>query len=101
MLLSISGTLALAASLSEMASICPVAGAQYQWTYMFAPEKSKAFITRMQGERNANLDNVKPETHILITRLDHRLRLAGYCDQHYIFDRDSDPRLDHFELRRL
>ncbi|KAK5123027.1 hypothetical protein LTR85_003593 [Meristemomyces frigidus] len=49
MLLSISGTLALAASLSEMASICPIAGAQYHWTYMFAPPKAAAFITWMQG----------------------------------------------------
>jgi amino acid transporter len=49
MLLSVSGTLALAASLSEMASICPVAGAQYHWTYMFAPRKAAAFITWMQG----------------------------------------------------
>ncbi|KAK4556924.1 hypothetical protein LTR86_005905 [Recurvomyces mirabilis] len=49
MLLSISGTLALAASLAEMASICPISGAQYHWTYMFAPKPWAAFITWMQG----------------------------------------------------
>ncbi|KAK4546356.1 hypothetical protein LTR36_002033 [Oleoguttula mirabilis] len=49
MLLSITGTLALAASLSEMASICPIAGAQYHWTHLFAPPRAAAFITWMQG----------------------------------------------------
>ncbi|KAE9393861.1 putative amino acid permease, partial [Gymnopus androsaceus JB14] len=49
MLLAISGTLALAASLSEMASICPIAGAQYHWTFIFAPRKWANFITWMQG----------------------------------------------------
>ncbi|KAK4958973.1 hypothetical protein LTR10_003772 [Elasticomyces elasticus] len=43
------GTLALAASLAEMASLCPIAGAQYHWTYMFAPPRFAAFITWMQG----------------------------------------------------
>lgn len=49
MLLTLTGVLALAASLAEMASICPISGAQYHWTYMFAPKKSAAFITWMQG----------------------------------------------------
>lgn len=49
MLLSISGNLAVAASLAEMASVCPIAGAQYHWTYMFAPRRAAPFITRMQG----------------------------------------------------
>jgi len=49
MILSITGTPALAASLAEMASICPISGAQYHWTYMFAPTKAAAFITWMQG----------------------------------------------------
>ena len=44
-----SGTLALAASIAEMASMCPISGAQYHWTYMFAPKRSAAFITWMQG----------------------------------------------------
>lgn len=49
MILTIIGTLALAASLSEMASICPIAGAQYHWTFMFAPPRVAPFITWMQG----------------------------------------------------
>lgn len=49
MLLSLTGTMAMAASLAEMASICPIAGAQYHWTAMFAPPKIRAFITWMQG----------------------------------------------------
>ena len=50
MLLSISGTMALALSLAEMASICPIAGAQYHWTALFAPPKIRLFVTWMQGE---------------------------------------------------
>ena len=49
MILTVIGTLALAASLSEMASICPIAGAQYHWTFMFAPPRAAPFITWMQG----------------------------------------------------
>jgi len=50
MILSISGTMALALSLAEMASICPIAGAQYHWTALFAPPKIQAFMTWMQGK---------------------------------------------------
>ncbi|OJJ50178.1 hypothetical protein ASPZODRAFT_22854 [Penicilliopsis zonata CBS 506.65] len=49
MLLSISGTMALAMSLGELASICPLAGAQYHWTALLAPPKIRAFCTWMQG----------------------------------------------------
>jgi hypothetical protein len=37
LMFTFSGTLACAASIAEMASLCPIAGAQYHWTYMFAP----------------------------------------------------------------
>ena len=47
MSLSLTGTLALAASLAEMAS--PIAGAQYHWIAIFAPPKYAAFITWTQG----------------------------------------------------
>jgi choline transport protein len=50
MLFSIVGTMALALSLAEMASICPIAGAQYHWTALFAPPKIKNFVTWMQGK---------------------------------------------------
>lgn len=50
MIFSISGTMALALSLAEMASICPIAGAQYHWTALFAPPKIRAFMTWMQGK---------------------------------------------------
>jgi choline transport protein len=49
LLLTLSGTLACAASIAEMASICPISGAQYHWTYMFAPKKWRVFITFLQG----------------------------------------------------
>lgn len=49
LLFTITGTLACAASIAEMASICPISGAQYHWTYMFAPKKSRVFITFIQG----------------------------------------------------
>lgn len=49
LMFTLSGTLACAASVAEMASICPISGAQYHWTYMFAPKKWKVFITFIQG----------------------------------------------------
>jgi choline transport protein len=44
------GALAQSASLAEMASIQPIAGAQYHWTYFLAPPRWKRYITWMQGE---------------------------------------------------
>jgi choline transport protein len=41
--------MALASSLAEMASICPIAGAQYHWTALFASPRIRPFITWMQG----------------------------------------------------
>jgi choline transport protein len=43
------GAIAQAASLAEMASIQPVAGAQYHWTYHLAPNGIKRFATWIQG----------------------------------------------------
>ena len=44
-----SGALAQSASLAEMASIQPIAGAQYHWTHLLAPERHRRFITWIQG----------------------------------------------------
>ncbi|KAF2796058.1 amino acid transporter [Melanomma pulvis-pyrius CBS 109.77] len=49
LMFTLTGTLACAASIAEMASICPISGAQYHWTYMFAPAKWRVFITFIQG----------------------------------------------------
>ncbi|RLL97436.1 hypothetical protein CFD26_106440 [Aspergillus turcosus] len=49
MLLSMTGMMALALSLGEMASILPLAGAQYHWTALLAPPRIRAFSTWMQG----------------------------------------------------
>ncbi|KAH7074675.1 amino acid/polyamine transporter I [Paraphoma chrysanthemicola] len=49
LIFTFTGTLACAASIAEMASICPISGAQYHWTYMFAPRKSKVFASFIQG----------------------------------------------------
>lgn len=43
------GALAQAASIAEMASTLPIAGAQYHWTYHLAPSRIKLFVTFMQG----------------------------------------------------
>ncbi|KAF3011479.1 hypothetical protein E8E14_006118 [Neopestalotiopsis sp. 37M] len=43
------GALCQTASFAEMASIQPIAGAQYYWTYHFAPESLKLFLTWLQG----------------------------------------------------
>lgn len=61
MVLSLTGTLALALSLAEMASICPISGAQYHWTALFAPSKIRPFITWMQGEQK----KIKPTSIFL------------------------------------
>ncbi len=50
MLLSFVGTLALASSLGEMASSTPISGAQYHWTFTYAPKRSAVFMSWMQGE---------------------------------------------------
>ena len=44
------GTMACALSIAEMASICPISGSQYHWTYVFAPERWKVFVSFIQGE---------------------------------------------------
>ena len=41
--------MAQAMSMAELGSILPIAGAQYHWTDMLAPENSRRFITWMQG----------------------------------------------------
>ncbi|KAH7031539.1 amino acid/polyamine transporter I [Microdochium trichocladiopsis] len=43
------GVLAQAACLAELASIVPIAGAQYYWTYHYAPAKYRLFMTWIQG----------------------------------------------------
>ena len=49
-LIVVIGALAQSASLAEMASIQPIAGAQYHWTYFLAPARQRRFITWMQGQ---------------------------------------------------
>ncbi|OAP57782.1 hypothetical protein AYL99_08520 [Fonsecaea erecta] len=43
------GSLAQAYSMAELGSILPIAGAQYHWTHIMAPDGSRKFITWMQG----------------------------------------------------
>jgi hypothetical protein len=43
------GAISQAASIAEMASTIPIAGAQYHWTWHLAPARYKRFITWMQG----------------------------------------------------
>ncbi|KPI43354.1 putative amino-acid permease [Cyphellophora attinorum] len=43
------GAIAQAASISEMSSTIPIAGAQYHWTYHLAPVRFRTFITWMQA----------------------------------------------------
>ncbi|KAJ5566055.1 hypothetical protein N7535_007693 [Penicillium sp. DV-2018c] len=43
------GAMAQSASLAEMASMQPIAGAQYHWTNYLAPPSQRRFITWMQG----------------------------------------------------
>lgn len=43
------GVLCQVASLAELSSIQPIAGAQYHWTWHLAPPRSRMFITWVQG----------------------------------------------------
>jgi hypothetical protein len=43
------GSLSQALSMAELGSILPIAGAQYHWTDMLAPERSRRVITWFQG----------------------------------------------------
>lgn len=43
------GAFAQALSMGELASALPLAGAQYYWTFHFAPPKSKRFLSWMSG----------------------------------------------------
>ncbi len=45
----IPGTLCQVSSISEMASVQPIAGAQYVWTHYYAPERYRRPITWFQG----------------------------------------------------
>lgn len=45
----ITGVLCQVASMAEMASVQPIAGAQYHWTHYLAPPQHRRFITWMQG----------------------------------------------------
>ncbi|KAH7026622.1 amino acid/polyamine transporter I [Microdochium trichocladiopsis] len=48
-LIVVIGALTQAACLAELASILPIAGAQYYWTYYLATPNTKMFVTWMQG----------------------------------------------------
>ena len=48
-LVAVAGALAQSASLAEMSSAQPIAGAQYHWTHHLAPARYRRFITWMQG----------------------------------------------------
>ncbi|KAL6244559.1 hypothetical protein RBB50_008801 [Rhinocladiella similis] len=43
------GILSINASLAEMASMYPVAGGQYFWTFHFAPPRVRVFLSYLQG----------------------------------------------------
>lgn len=47
--LTVAGALAQAASIAEMSSLQPVAGAQYHWTYLLAPKSCNRFMCYLQG----------------------------------------------------
>jgi len=49
LLFTFMGSLACAASIAEMASICPISGAQMHWSYMFAPKEWKVAVSFIQG----------------------------------------------------
>lgn len=48
-IVSVIGFLAVTASLAEMASISPIAGAQYHWTAEHAPPRARPMLSWIQG----------------------------------------------------
>lgn len=48
-IVSVLGTLVIGASMAEMASISPIAGAQYHWTAEHAPRSWRAIMSYIQG----------------------------------------------------
>lgn len=48
-ILAVCGAMAQAMSMGELASLLPLAGAQYYWTYHFAPPKYRKFLTWITG----------------------------------------------------
>ncbi|KAH1337206.1 hypothetical protein KXW98_001546 [Aspergillus fumigatus] len=49
MVFSTIGSVAVAASLAELASVNPTAGAQYHWTYNLSPKSHRLFLSFFQG----------------------------------------------------
>lgn len=45
--------------MAELGSILPIAGAQYHWTHIMAPDSTKKFITWMQGRVLCHLDELR------------------------------------------
>lgn len=45
----IPGVLCQVASLAELSSLQPIAGAQYHWTWLTAPPRQRRFLTWLQG----------------------------------------------------
>jgi hypothetical protein len=93
LMFTFTGTLACAASIAEMASICPISGAQYHWTWMFAPARWRVFITFIQGELHSPLraeaestdgyrtgDGIRMASHDNISELSPRWTAPGRCD---------------------
>jgi amino acid transporter len=54
LMLAIVGSLGIALSLAELASITPVAGAQYHWTYDLAPFAPR-FLSFIQGVSHSEM----------------------------------------------
>jgi hypothetical protein len=77
------GALAQAASLAEMASIQPIAGAQYHWTHHLAPERFKRFITWMQGKMLLLycVGTILHSVIVIDSIQDGSLGLAGYLSK--------------------
>lgn len=49
LIIALIGALSQAVSLGELAPILPLAGAQYYWTFHFAPPKTKLFLSWLSG----------------------------------------------------
>lgn len=71
------GTLCQAGSLGEMASILPMAGAQYHWTWHLAPKKIRRFATYIQGWSTwlGYITTLAADTNLVIILLESAIEL--------------------------
>ena len=92
-LLSWTGGFALCLSLAEMASMAPVASAQYHFVAMLTPSDASKLWSWVSGETQVptTWGKRRPLTRFESRRMDHSLCLASECCKCWISYGHTDP----------